>query len=224
MSVSTIEQKFKSLNGQNVNFLRNWLLDAVATDPAVAQALQLKWHSTDLRLKVHDGTNVKQVAWLSDLSEFSRYRGTWDASTGIPTAAGSTISPGTAIEAGDRWLVTTGGTIAGLVGESDTLVAGDFIVATADAAAAAANFAGIQSNVDTNGLVYEETQLLAALPADTATVVNFTTLTNIRNFEVYNGTAPIKHALVATRTAGNQITLQSSIALTNLSVEAHGTK
>lgn len=67
MSDSTIKNLNYSLNGQNVNYLRNFKLDTVDTDPTATSENQLKLNTNDNRLKYHDGTEVKTIALLSDV-------------------------------------------------------------------------------------------------------------------------------------------------------------
>ena len=67
MSDTTIKKINYSLDGQDVNYLRNFKLDTVTTDPDSNQANQLKLNTTENRVKLHDGTEVQTVAYLSDI-------------------------------------------------------------------------------------------------------------------------------------------------------------
>ena len=71
MSSSTNIPLNKSLDGQGINYLLNWLLDAVSDDPGLAEALQLKFNTADNRLKYHDGNELRTLALLSDLEPFA---------------------------------------------------------------------------------------------------------------------------------------------------------
>ncbi len=222
MSTATISQMNRSLDGQSVNYLRNWLLDTIATDPGVAEALQLKLNTTDNRLKYHDGTELKTVALLSDLDAYTRYRGSHDATIGVPTPASSPLLPNDPIKAGDKWLVVTPGTIAGIGGESDNLGVGDFIVAAFDDASTPEDFVAINANIDTTDMAIAETAALATLPADTATNVTASNLASIEVASIRDSAGlDLTSSLVLTY-SGNSITLQSSVALTNLDIRMVG--
>lgn len=224
MSLTTIKTKNYSLSGQNVNYLRDWLLDAIATDPTVAQALQLKFNTTDGRLKVHDGTNLKTLAYMGDLDSYVRYRGTLDASSGnLPTSATSTVLTGEPIEAGDKWLVTVAGAIPGLLGENDdNLRVGDFITAIVDNASTAAEFVAINAAIDNGATATSETISLATLPADTPTVVSPTTLTTVEIASVRDSAGLDLTGSIVLTYGANNITLQSSVELTNLDIRLIG--
>ena len=159
---------------------------------------------------------------LSDLSAIGRWRGPWDASAGIPTAPGSTISPGETIKAGDRWLVSTPGTIAG-IGGGDDLGVGDIIVATADSAAVAADFTTLEVNKGDVPSAISDNQVLATLPAETATTVTFAGLTRVLGVEVEDSAGKIITSdLVVTRSSDNIYTLESSVSLAGLILNAWG--
>ena len=67
MSDATIKQYNFSLDGQDVNSIRNFKLDVIDTDPTATQAYQLKFNSVDGNLKIHDGTDVKTVAYTDSV-------------------------------------------------------------------------------------------------------------------------------------------------------------
>lgn len=159
---------FKHLDGQNVAQLLNFKLNPVTTDPATPVVGVPWFNTTTNKLKFYDGTAIRVIAHLGDLAALGRYRGQWDASTGVPTAAASTVLPGDPIKAGDHWRVSVGGNIANLIG-ADLLAAGDMIFADADEANTAVQFFAVQANADLTITTIRDTATLATLAANTAT-------------------------------------------------------
>jgi hypothetical protein len=158
-------------DGLSLARLDNFKLNNKAADP-VSPVVGVPWiNTTEQRIKYFNGTEVKSVALLEDLSAIGRYRGSWDADTGIPTAANSTILPGDPIVAGDWWRIVGAGTIPNLLGE-DSLEAGDLLFADADDANTASQFFGVQANVNLSPTrVDSETVVLESLPANSPTEV-----------------------------------------------------
>ncbi len=222
MSTTTIKKLNYSLEGQSVNYLRNFLLDAIANDPTVAEALQLKLNMTDNRLKLHDGREVRTLAYVSDLDPYVRYRGGHDASTGVPTAASSVVLPGEPIQAGDKWLITTAGTIADLGGESDNLSVGDFITAIVDDASNPEDFVAINANIDTGDVVVIENAVLTTLPADTPTDIMSTKLDAVDIASVRDANGEDLTSSVVLIYGENKITVSSSLELNNLVIKMIG--
>lgn len=215
----------KHLDGQNVGELRRWLLPVVdpSTAPAadiVSNGMPVKGSAGGLWIPNDAGTAYERLTTASDLTGSKPYRGTLDASAGIPTAAGSTVRPGEAIEAGDFWRVTTAGSIAGLQGLDD-LEVGDLVYADADDANAAAQFYSVQANLNpAAGNLKASTVNLASLPANTVTDVLPTAgdaLATITDVEIYDGTEKVTEAYaVHVDNATPKATVESLIAKTNL--------
>jgi len=67
------------------------------------------------------------------------FKGAHDASSGLPAGAG--------VKAGNFWLITVAGTIAG-IGGNDNLEVGDFLYALVDTPSLPADFSSIQANLD----------------------------------------------------------------------------
>lgn len=148
----------------------------------------------------------------------SRYRGVWDASTGIPTS--------TAIKAGDFWRISVAGNIVNLIGQ-DLLTPGDVIVADVDGANTAAQFFGIQANTSLTLATILEEVTLATLPANTATDAIPVSLAGgkIGHYLVLDSTGrDISAELDVIVVAANpKITISSLTALSNLKVVFVGT-
>lgn len=216
----------KHLDGQNVAQLLNFKINPVATDPATP-VVGVPWYNTTTnKAKYYDGTAVRVIAHLGDLAALGRYRGQWDASTGIPTAAASTVLPGDPIKAGDHWRVSVGGNIANLIGV-DLLAAGDLIFADADGANAADKFYAVQANADLTITTIKDTVALATLAANTATNVTPTLLAGgkIASYMILDSTG--KDITFSLDVTVDQVTpklvVTSLVALSNLSVSFVGT-
>ncbi|MGL4880086.1 MAG: hypothetical protein ACRC8K_03375 [Waterburya sp.] len=217
---------FKHLDGQNVAELLNFKINPVTTDPATP-VVGVPWFNiTTGKAKYYDGTAVRVIAHLGDLAALGRYRGQWDASTGFPTAAASTVLPGDPIKAGDHWRISVGGNIANLIGV-DLVAAGDLIFADADGANTAAQFYAVQANADLRITTVRDTVALATLAANTATNVTPTLLTGgkIANYMILDSTG--KDITFSLDVTVDQVTpklvVTSLVALSNLSISFVGT-
>jgi hypothetical protein len=111
-------------------------------------------------LNIYAGGAWHEIVRASDLNRFGALiQAAYDASAGIPAGStnggvGSGVDSlgvpltGTAsIQAGDYWLVTTAGTIVGILGD-DNLSVGDFLWALQDNPTLPAHFAGVNMNVN----------------------------------------------------------------------------
>jgi hypothetical protein len=216
----------KHQDGQNIAQLLNFKLNPTATDPATP-VIGVPWYNTTTnKLKFYDGTSVRVLAHLGDLAALGRYRGQWDASTGIPTAAASTVLPDDPIKAGDHWRVSVGGSIVNLIG-ADILAAGDMIFADADGANTAAQFFAVQANADLTITTIRDTATLATLAANTATNVVPTLLAGgkIASYIILDSTGKDIGSSLDVRV--DQVTpklvLESLLALSNLAISFVGT-
>lgn len=214
----------KHLDGLGVAELRNFLLHPLTADPTSPASWTAWTNTTEKRIKYFDGNDVKTLAILSDFSDLGRYRGAWDASSGIPTAAGSTILPDDNIEAGDWWRINIAGTITGILGEAK-LEPGDLIFADADNANTAGQFFAVQGNLSLSGdLVQKDSVTVASLPANTATDVTPPNLTEIDSFIIVSSTGVNMSDSfdVTVDQATPKITLKSLTAYSNLTVNFVG--
>lgn len=218
----------KHLDGQDVGILKRWLT-TVTTPPTgagIKQGMLPFFNPVTGKYEGSlDGTNLVSFATASDLAGAKPYRGQWDASTGIPTAAGSSVRPNEAIEAGDYWRVSAAGTITGMQGV-DTLEVGDVIYANADGAATAASFYAVQSNIDpATSNTKHSTVSLAALPANTPTdVAPGAGVSVIHDYEIFNAAGQkVTDTFVTTLDNGTpKITIESLVAQANLQVRFLG--
>ncbi len=177
----------KHLDGRNNAELLNFKLNPQATDPGTP-VVGVPWYNTAENVfKYYDGTATQILATLGELTSIGRYRGAWDATQGVPTAAGSSNYPGDAIRGGDFWRVSVGGAIAGILGETN-LDAGDLIFADVPNAVNPGDFFGANTNVEiaatTQGeQVFTGINLVANTPLD----VTGTTVTTITSYQILNG-------------------------------------
>ena len=143
------------------NEVRNVSLEKLAADPSGAGLFEGRiWlNTTDGVIKLYRSGEIKILAFLSDVLDRGAFVGAHDASTGIPTTGSG---EGGAIEAGDTWTISVAGTIVGILGD-DELSVGDILIATADGANSAAQFVGVQRNLDDSKLTYTDSQTISFL-------------------------------------------------------------
>lgn len=227
MSLATVERYFKTLNGQNVNRLINWLVDTVTASPTAANPLSLKWNSTDGRFEMHDGTTLHRLATLDDVSSIWRGRGAFGSGVAddtLPVPADATVDPGEAFAPYNTFLINDDISIAGIQGD-DELTTGDVIVLVdASDPTDPANWVGISRNEPTASV---GTEIVAGvnLVADTAFVVTATTLARIDDISIRdtaNGNEEISDQLVVLYPTNTTVSLQSSVAISGLTVVLEG--
>lgn len=221
-------QKFHVDIDLDLNELKNALLDKVATDPVSPVEGQVWYNTATDEIKYYDGTAVRVVAskaWVtSEINKLERIQGSFDASAGLlPTAANKIAGDLTQIVAGDYWIIGVAGTIAGIQGD-DVLSIGDKLQYAGGGAATAANWVGIQTNLnDANiGNVKAEKQTVA-LVANTPLAVNAATIANIHSVQVYNSAGDLIIVDIQKLGGANQRTLTSKKSLTGVVVEMTGT-
>ena len=119
-------------------------------------------NSTTGHMNIYAGGLWYEVANTSDLNDFEKVRDTFDASGGATpdgvtaTQIGSGVDNlgvalGTAasLQKGDRWVISTAGTIVGIQGD-DVLAIGDIIMCLVDGSTTATDWIGINQNIDEN--------------------------------------------------------------------------
>jgi len=223
MSAATESLFYKSLNGQNVNRLRNFQMDPVTADPVVGEENQLKTHTGDNRVKWRDtGGTVHTLAHLTDLTSLWRGRGGMGTANALPTATDGTLHVNDPLRAYDAFMMTVASTITGIQGD-DVLEVGDFLILIDEAnPTTSASWVGIQTNTNDQTLPLVET-VSQAVTADTAVVFNFTAIGNIQTYQVFAGITEITGDVVTLRASNNSVSVQSSIAITGVDVRAVGT-
>lgn len=210
------------------NELKNHVMDKLAADPGVPVDGQTWFNTTTDEIKYYDGTAVRVIAskaWVtSEINKLERIQGSFDASPGLLPVAGDKIYGDlTQIVAGDYWIISVAGTIAGIGGD-DILSIGDKLQYVGGGAGTAANWVGIQTNLnDSNiGNVKAEKQTVA-LVANVALAVNAATIANIHSVQVYNS-AGLEIVVQIEKLGGaNQRTITSKKSLTGVVVELTGT-
>ncbi len=212
----------------DLNQLKNAVADSLATDPVSPVEGQFWFNTTDNLLKFYDGTAIKVVAdraWVtSEINKLERIQGSFDASSGmLPVAGDKTQGDLTQIVAGDYWIISVAGTIAGIGGD-DVLAIGDKLQYVGGGAATPANWVGIQTNLnDANiGNVKGEKQTVN-LVANTPLNVNAASIANIHSIQVYKSTGEEIIVDIEKLGGANQRTLTSKKSLTGVVVEMTGT-
>ncbi len=127
-----------NLNGNEV---QNAKFHILATDPVAPVEGLYWWNTTDKRIKYYDGTSVRTIAILDDLTGGLTYKGTIDASSNPNYPAGVV---------GDLYVFSAPGKIGGAAGED--VEAGDMIICNTDNAggtevAVGANWDTINKNI-----------------------------------------------------------------------------
>lgn len=221
-------QKFHVDIDLDLNELKNALLDKVATDPVSPVEGQVWYNTATDEVKYYDGTAVRVIAskaWVtSEINKLERIQGSFDASAGLLPVAGDKIYGDlTQIVAGDYWIISVAGTIAGIGGE-DVLDIGDKLQYVGGGAGTASNWVGIQTNLnDANiGNVKAEKQTVA-LVANVPLAVNAATIANIHSVQVYNSAGDLIIVDIQKLGGANQRTLTSKKSLTGVVVEMTGT-
>lgn len=196
-------------------------IDPVPADPATPVAGQMWFNTTDGVLRVYDGAEVCDLACRSDLTQFGRHQGQYDASGGTVPTSGNFAATSADIEAGDRWVIDTAGTIPGLAFGNTALEVGDEIVALVDNASAPGDFYSVETNkpVATTASCEQQTQNLVA---NTPLSVTFSTLVNVCSVTAYDS-AGNEISLCVVRTGANAFDVESNVALTGVSLDAVGT-
>ncbi|MGL5063757.1 MAG: hypothetical protein ACRC62_27540 [Microcoleus sp.] len=211
------QQLYKHLDGNSVAEIRNFLIGTGAAAPTVARQFQYR----NGRIEYFDGTTAQQLATIADTNAASSFRGAIDLSSGaLPTAAKATVRPNDALTAGNFFVVSVGGTIAG-IGGADTTSPGDLIFLVGTDAAVAANWVGISRSLDISPFEIREAVTLASLTANTATLVKPTGIKTISSYLVLDGSAVLNGSFDESFTASGPnigLTLTSLVAKSNLTV------
>lgn len=217
-----------NLNEQEI---QNVSLEKLATDPSGAGLYKGRvWHNstTDL-VKRYDGVAVQILAdrsyVTSEINKLERLQGAFSAAPGLlPTASNKTQGDLTQVIPGDYWIISTGGTIVGIQGD-DTLSTGDKLQYVGGGAATAANWVGIQTNLNDSliGNVTGEKQTVS-LTANTPLAVNAATITNIHSIQIYTSAGDEIIIDIQKLGGANQRTITSKKTLTGVVVELLGTK
>lgn len=207
----------KHLDGGGVAELQNFLIGVGTAAPTKARQFQYR----NSRLEYHDGTSGQSLATLADVNSASNFRGAISiASNTLPTAASATVRPNDPLIAGNMFVVTAGGTLAGIGGE-DRLSPSDILILIGTDAAVAANWVGISRSLDTTGYEVRESITLASLPANTATKVAPITIKTISSYTILDGTTVLNGSFDEAFTpsgTGIGVSLTSLVAKSNLAV------
>jgi len=181
------------MTASSTNTLTNKTIDANGTGNSISNLEVADFASSAIDMDLssvsaNDDTipSAKAVKAYIDglIASGTNYAGVHDASGGaIPSATSGTGVAG-AIRKGDLWKISVAGTITGI----GTLQVGDVIIANTAAATAAAEFDGLQANVDAAsttvaGLVQLATALEAVAKSNSTKAVTPAALTSFARME-----------------------------------------
>lgn len=208
---------YKHLDGGSVAELRNFLIGSGTAALTKEKAVQYR----NGRLEYFDGTTNQQLATIADTNAASAFRGAIDLSAGaLPTAAKATVRPNDALSSGNFFVVSVGGTLAGIGGE-DKLNNSDLIFLIGTDAALASNWVGISRSLDVSPFQIRESVTLASLAANAATLVKPTSIKTISSYLVLDGSTVMNGAFDESFVASGAsigLTLTSLVAKSNLTV------
>ncbi len=216
MSIATQRVYHRSLvaGAPGSDTLDKWAFEylTAATLPAAGTKGQMVYLEDMERIASYGITSSKWVIYRTNLDDELFQSGGHDASTGIPTTATDAAGNARDILAGDRWRVTTAGSITGIVNGPDIQV-GDIITAISNGAATAADF--IVEEANQQGIAVKGNVLTGqALAADTQLSLLFPDLTQVYHVTVIDeGTNEILHDVVDT-ISGNAVNISSSVGFT----------
>ena len=205
---------FYSAINAHKNEIQDIKWEVLATDPTGGDLYEARfwYNSTDKRFRFYDGTSVLSAATLTDLASIGAFQGVHDASGG---AVPATRTNGDPIVAGDFWRISVAGTIAGIGGD-DALEVGDLIFANISGTPAAADWTGVQVNLDLPAtLAQVEEVTLATLTANTATAVP-TTFTNAYSVQVFDSSD--NEIILDIAGPSTARTVEASEALSNIKI------
>jgi len=222
-----MSKKFQVDINLDQNELKNVVLDSIAGDAVTPIQGQTWYNNLVNKIKYYTGAATKIVATedfvTSAINALGQIQGTFSALAGLlPVVADKTQGDLTAIKKGDYWVISVAGTIAG-IGGADELSVGDIIQFFGANPATAADWLGIQRNLNDaiSGNAKTERQTVS-LVANTPLNVNAATLTDIYSVQIYNS-AGAEIVVDIEKLGGlNQVTLTSKKALANIKVDLVG--
>jgi hypothetical protein len=210
----------------NGNEAQKVSMEKVATDPSTPTDGQEWLNTATKKRKFYDGTSTQVYASESyvttEINKLERIQGSFDASGGLlPTAANKIAGDLTTVVAGDYWIISVAGTIAGVQG-ADELAVGDKLQYVGGGASTASNWVAIQTNLnDANiGNVKKERQTVN-LVANTPLTVTAAVISDIHSVQVYNSAGQEIVVDVLKGTA-NQRILTAKRSLTGVIVDLLG--
>jgi len=215
-----------NMNGAEI---KDFAIDKLSADPSGAGLYTGRvWYNTTTNLaKYYDGTSIQifanQAYVIQQINQLGQNQGPFDASPGLlPTSTDKTVGDLTTIKRGDFWVISVGGTIAG-IGGADELVVGDILQFVGTTPATAADWLGIQRNLDDTKIGDTRTERQTVdLVANTPLNVNAATITDIFSVETYDSVGSKIELDISKLGGANQVTLESKKSLTGVKVDLVG--
>jgi hypothetical protein len=218
---------YTDLDLDQVSTINQGGFEKIAGDAPTPVDGQEWYNTTSDKRKVHIDTTTQVYAfesWVTaEINKLERIQGSFDASAGLlPNSGNKTQGDLTQIVPGDYWIISVGGTIAGIGGD-DVLAVGDKLQYVGGGAGTASNWVGIQTNLnDANiGTVKKERQTVN-LVANTPLTVTAATIADIHSVQVYNSAGLEIVVNIDRSGAANTRILTSKKSLTGVVVELLG--
>lgn len=214
----------------NGNEIRSVSIEKLGAHPSGAGLYEGRvWElTTTKKIYYYDGTAIQTVSSeayvTSAVNQLGQIQGGFSAVAGaLPTAANKTQGDLTTIKKGDFWVITAAGTIAGITGLTGVLNIGDLIQFYGSNPATAADWLGIQRNLN-DALVGDSKseRQTVNLVANTPLNVNAATIADIHSINVYDSAGNLILLDVQKLGGANQRTLTSKKSLTGVVVELIG--
>ncbi len=200
--------------------------EVLASDPTSPVEAQEWFNSTDSLRKVVANGIVEEYAFRSwviqQINLLGRSQGSFDASTSsLPTITDKVAGDLAALQAGDYWFISNGGTIANIVGD-DVLSLGDKIQFTGGDPTDATNWIGVQTNINDSilGDTFSD-RILVSMAANTPTTITSTIISDIHSTEAYLGGEKVGVCINEAATPNARI-VETSIAVTSLAIHITG--
>lgn len=179
------------------------------------------WYDpADDKIKYRDGATTQTLVTASDLGDVMKMRGGFNAGANQRPDQGGT--PVSNIEAGNVWIITTGGTLAGIEGD-DVLAPGDLLMATSDNPTTAADYVGIEMNRNINLARMASFERVTSALAVGNNTINATALTDVAWAGVLNAAGQQENLIDITRASATSYTIASLSAVAGATVVMFGT-
>lgn len=219
---------YTNLDFKQIAALVQAMFEKLAADPASPVDAQEWYDSVNHLRKVQANGQTETYAFQSWVLQQINSLG--QLQTGFSAAGGSLPVPAdkvngdlAAIQTGDSWIITAAGTITGIQG-SDELSSGDKLQFLSGDPTVAANWVGIQRNLDDAllGNVVTDRQT-DNLVANTGLTVSSSIVSDIHSVQIYDSAGKSIEVCVEKTANPNQRVLTSVANLTGITIELTGT-
>ena len=218
---------YTNLDFKQIAALVQTMFEKLAADPASPVDAQEWYDSTNHVRKIRANGQTETYAFqswvLQQINALGQLQGGFSAAAGsLPEASDKTTGDTSAIKVGDAWVITAAGTITGIQG-ADELSEGDKLQFLSGDPTVAANWVGIQRNLDDAllGNVVTDRQT-NNLVANTALTVSSSVVSDIHSVQVYDSAGKQIEVCIEKTANPNQSVLTSVANLTGITIELTG--